>query len=150
MAMGYGEEKSKELSEKFMERAKMKFEEFDAPGLTAEDVAAVFCYTYECNRKENERGFESPYRKLNNSLSVDRSSASLKKTCAFLFLLLSALRRLPRYTPVKGVLYRGIRKHVQTEVTRKTSRDSLRKEKRQGVVDVHLHDRGPQCHKGLH
>ena len=32
-----------------------------------------------------------------------------------LFVLLAALRKLPRYTPAKGVLYRGIRVHVQTE-----------------------------------
>ena len=82
-AMGYGEEKAKKLTEMFLEKAREKLEEFDAPGLTAEDVAAIFCYTYEWDEKKFGEGFESPYRKLNNSLSVDRSNANLKKTCAF-------------------------------------------------------------------
>ena len=45
-SMEYGEGKSRELSEMFLERARRKLEEFDAPGLTAGDVAAIFCYTY--------------------------------------------------------------------------------------------------------
>ena len=115
-SMEYGDEKAKELAGKFLERAEGKLEEFEAPELTPENVAAIFCYTHECNsEKEKAERIESPYRKLNNSLSIDRSNASLKKTRGFLFLLLQALRKLPRYTPVNSVLYRGIRAHVQTE-----------------------------------
>ena len=33
---------------------------------------------------------------------------------------MQALRKLPRYTPVNGVLYRGIRAHVQTEADPKS------------------------------
>ena len=94
-AMGYSEEKAKGLSEMFLERARGKLEEFDAPGLTAEDIAVLFCYTYEWDEKKFGESFDSPYRKLNKSLSVDRSNASLKKTRGFLFLLLAALRKLP-------------------------------------------------------
>ena len=47
VAMECGEEKAKELSEMFLERARRKLEEFDAPGIIAEDVAVFFCYTYE-------------------------------------------------------------------------------------------------------
>ena len=94
--MGYGEEKAKELSEMFLGRARGKLEEFDAPGLTAEDVAAIFCYTYEWDERRFGEGVESPYRKLNKSLSIDRSNANLQKTCRFLFLLLRVLRKLPR------------------------------------------------------
>ena len=115
-SMEYGDVKAKELSEKFLERANGKLEEFEAPELTHENVAAIFCYTHECNsEKEKAEGIGSPYRKLNNSLSIDRSNASLKKTRGFLLLLLQTLRKLPRYTPVNGVLYRGIRAHIQTE-----------------------------------
>ena len=32
---------------------------------------------------------------------------------------MQALRKFPRYTPVNGVLYRGIRAHVQTEIDSK-------------------------------
>ena len=116
MSMEYGDERSKELSYEFLGKAKGKLkDEFDAPGLTPEDVAAIYCYTYEWDSKKFG-DYESPYRKLNNSLSIDRSNASLKKTRGFLFLLLQSLRKLPRYTPVNGVLYRGIRVHVQTEM----------------------------------
>ena len=113
-SMGYEEEKPKELTGLFMKRANGKLEEFDAPGLAPEDVAAIFCYTYEWD-SERFGDAESPYRKLNNSLSIDRNNRSLKKTRGFLFLLLQALRKLPHYTPVNGVLYRGIRAHIQTE-----------------------------------
>ena len=41
------EKLSRTLSKMFLERAMGKLEELDAPGLTAEDVAAVFCYAYE-------------------------------------------------------------------------------------------------------
>ena len=83
VAMGYGEEKPKELTEMFMERAKGKLEEFNAPGLTAEDIATIFCYTHEWDEEKSGKCIESPYRKLNNSLSVDRSNANLKNTRFF-------------------------------------------------------------------
>ena len=115
-SMEYGDERVKEFSKDFMKRGEDKLDEFDAPGLTAEDIAAIFCYTYECSKKEKCEGIESPYRMLNNSVSVNRDNKSLKKTRGFLFLLLQALRKLPRYTSVNGVLYRGIKAHVQTEM----------------------------------
>ena len=45
--MEYGEEKSKEHSEMPLERAMGKLEKFYAPGLTSDDIAAIFCYTYK-------------------------------------------------------------------------------------------------------
>ena len=110
--MGY--EKAKELAEQSTEKATDKLTELYAPDLTVEDVAVIFCYTLEWNEKRLGDG-ESPHKKLNNSLSVDRSSAALKKTRGFLFLLLQALRKLPRFVPESHTLYRGIRAHVQTE-----------------------------------
>ena len=114
-SMEYEDVKAKELSKLFLDRANGKLEEFEAPGITPENVAAIFCYSFQCNEKNNCEGLESPYKKLNNSLSIGRNNGSLKKTRGFLFLLLQALRKLPRYTPAKGVLHRGIRAHVQTE-----------------------------------
>ena len=119
-SMEYGDEKAKELSELFLKKAKEKLEEFEAPELTPENVAAIKCYTYEFKKDDKAKGIESPYRKLNGSLSSNRNNTSLKKTRGFLFLLLQALRKLPRYTPVNGVLYRGIRAHVQIEVDPKS------------------------------
>ena len=46
---------------------------------------------------------------------MDRRSNALKKTRGFLFLLLQALRRLPRFVPENHMLYRGMRAHVQIE-----------------------------------
>ena len=114
-SMEYGE-RSEALYKVLMEGGQEKFERLEASGLTAEDVAAILCYTFECNNHIEFKDLESPYRKLNDSLSVDRSNATLKKTRGFLFLLLSALRKLPRYAPVSNVLYRGIKTQIQTEV----------------------------------
>ena len=86
----------------------------DAPGLTVGDIAAILCYTFEWD-KERFGAIESPYKILNNSLSVDRSNAALKKTRGLLFLLLQALRKLPRFVPEDNTLYIGLRAHVQTE-----------------------------------
>ena len=85
--MEYGDEKSSELCKKFMESGKDKLERFDTSGVTIEDVAVITCYTFEWDNKRFG-DIESPYRKLNNSLSIGRSNVSLKKTRGFLFLLL--------------------------------------------------------------
>ena len=86
----------------------------DAPGLTVDDVAIIFCYTFEWDEEKFGKA-KSPYFMLNLSLSVNRSSTTLKKTRGFLFLLLSSLRKLPRFVPESRILYRGIRALVQTE-----------------------------------
>ena len=109
-----GCKKSKELTEKLTKEAEDKMGELDAPGLSASDVSVVLCYTYEWDAKELGKG-TSPYRVLNNSLSVDRSNAALKKTRGFLFLLLQTLRKLPRFVPESHSLYRGLKILVQTE-----------------------------------
>ena len=120
--MEYGDEQPKELTAMFLEKAEDKLGGFEAPGLTSEDVAAIICYTYECIEEQKREGIESPYMKHNNPLSIDRSKTTIKKTRGFLFLLLVTLRKLPRYTPVNGMLYRGIRVHVQTEVDPKSTK----------------------------
>ena len=110
-------EKAEELTELFTKNATGKLKELDAPGLTVEDVAVILCYTFEWT-EDVKRTFGcgiSPYKMLNNSLSVDRSSSSIKITRGFLFLLLRAMRKLPRFVPDNHTLYRGIKVHVQTE-----------------------------------
>ena len=111
--MGY--EEPKNLAKSLITNAKEKQEEMDAPGLTVEDIAAIMCYTLEWD-KERFGNAESPYRILNDSLSVNRRKGGIKKIRGFLFLLLQALRKLPRYIPKNHTLYRGIRTRVQTEV----------------------------------
>lgn len=114
-SMGYGGENSEKLAEMFAEKGKGKLGELNVPGVTAEDAAVIFCYTYEWGTEKFGDSTGSPCRKLNNSLSVDRSAAAIRKTRAFLFLLLQALRKLPRYVPEDYVLYRWIRAPVKTE-----------------------------------
>ena len=107
-------ENAEALSKRFMRLANDKLRVLDAPGLNDIDVAVILLYTFGWDKKRFKGG-ESPYIVLNQSLSIDRSNASLKKTRGFLFLLLQALRKLPRFSPAKHTLYRGIKKHVQTE-----------------------------------
>ena len=96
------------------------------------------------SEQEKAEGIESSHKKSNNSPSIDRSDPFLKETRGFLFLLLHALRKHPRYTTVNGVLYRGIRAHVQTEADPNSPKTKpYAKGKREGVVAFHLHDRGP-------
>ena len=44
-------EKAKELTELFTKKASDKLAELDAPGLTVEDIAAIFCYTFEWTKR---------------------------------------------------------------------------------------------------
>ena len=104
----------KRTYELFTKKATEKLMELDAPRLTVEDIAVIFCYTFEWD-KERFGEVDSPYKRLNNSLSVDRSNAALKKTRGFLFLLFQALRKLPRFVPENHALYIGLRAHVQTK-----------------------------------
>ena len=114
-SMGYKDPSG--FAAEFAKKALDKLAQLNAPGLTIEDATAIFCYTYEMNESDKKKygeKTESPYRVLNSSLSVDRRSTALKKTRGFLFLLLQALRKLPRHIPVSHTLYRGLRMHVQT------------------------------------
>ena len=120
-SMGY--EKTKELAELLTKKATEKMMGLDAPELTVEDVAAVLCYTFEWNKERFGEG-ESPYKKLNKSLSVDRSSATLKKTRGFLFLLLQALRKLPHFVPESHTLYRGSRHMFRQSLTQNSQKES--------------------------
>ena len=49
-SMGY--EKAKKLAELFIKKATEKLMELEAPGLTVGDVAAIFYYTFEWDKKK--------------------------------------------------------------------------------------------------
>ena len=77
-------------------------------GLTDDEAGAISCYTLE-------EGEKSPYRIINQSISVSRTRDTLSSTRKFIFLLLSGLRKLPPFRPSRGqMLYRGIRVRVPT------------------------------------
>lgn len=117
-AMGY--DNAKDITEVFIKKAREKMAEFEGYLLTIDEIATIFCYTSEWDPKEFGE-IESPCKMLNNSLCVDRSNPVLRKTNCFLFLLLQALRKLPRHVPDNHFLYKGVRARVDTESTPKLS-----------------------------
>lgn len=78
-------------------------------GFSEEDAAAVAMYTYDFG----PGGYESnPYRIINRSLG-ERNYAELQKARGLLYLVVSAVRKLPRYW--SGTLYRGVRGEVNLD-----------------------------------
>ena len=78
-------------------------------GFTEDDAAAIAMYTYDFGYKEFEC---NPYRIVNISL-VDRNFNSLQKASGILYLVMTALRKLPRVSGM--MLYRGVRGEVNLD-----------------------------------
>jgi len=72
--------------------------------LRAEDAAALTLWSVSFGDSEIEEG-RNPFKHINNAL-VERAAVKLHKCRGVIFLLLFAMRGLPRVTP--PVLYRGI------------------------------------------
>ena len=78
-------------------------------GFTEEDAAAVAMFTYDLGYD----GLNSnPYRIINKTL-VDKDPSKLQKASGLLYLVMRALRKLPRVTGM--TLYRGVRSEVNTD-----------------------------------
>ena len=75
-------------------------------GFTINDAAAVALYTYDSGDSTPER---SPYRLINKALTGE-TNEELRKVRGMLFVMLSALRKLPRFE--MATLYRGVRNAV--------------------------------------
>ena len=80
-------------------------------GFAKEDAAAVAMYTYDFGFKRFEK---NPYRIINRSL-VGRNYAALQKASGILYLMMSALRKLPRVTGI--TLYRGVRSGMKMSIS---------------------------------
>ena len=78
-------------------------------GFTEEDAAAIAMYTYDFGAEEFE---SNPYRIINKSL-VGRNFNNLQKASGILYLVMTALRKLPRVTGM--TLYRGVRSEVNMD-----------------------------------
>ena len=78
-------------------------------GFTEDDAAAIAMYTYDFGASEFEC---NPYRIINLSL-VERNFSLLQKVSGMLYLVMTALRKLPRVTGVS--LYRGVRSKVNLD-----------------------------------
>ena len=75
--------------------------------LTDDEAGAIACYTLQVE------GSKSPYSVINECLSGSRNKTNLNSSRRLLFLLLSGLRKLPRFRPSAGQqFYRGIRRKV--------------------------------------
>ena len=75
-------------------------------GLTPGEAGAISYYTLE---KEDY----SLYKLINGCLAVSRSRGALSSMRKLIYLLLSGLRKLPRFLPSRGqVFYRGIKERV--------------------------------------
>ena len=76
--------------------------------LTNDEAGAIACYTLEL-------GDQSLYKIANTAISTTRSNQGLNASIKFIYLLLSGLRKLPRYVLKPGEkLYRGIATKVPT------------------------------------
>ena len=73
-------------------------------GLTEEEAAAIYVYTYDFGEDNLEK---KPFRVVNKTLA-ERNVHKLNHLSWYILHLLSALRKLPRY-PVNKVLYRGVK-----------------------------------------
>lgn len=78
-------------------------------GFTEEDAAAIAMYTYEFGGKEFEN---NPYRIINRGL-VEKKLDKLRDMDGLLYLVMTALRKLPRVTGI--TLYRGVRGEVNMD-----------------------------------
>ena len=97
-----------------LENAKKRWEasgEIRKSGLTEEEAAAVFVYTYDFGKDDWEK---NPFRVVNKVLA-ERNTHTLPRLCGYILHLLSALRKLPKWNG-GGVLYRGVEGPVSPSV----------------------------------
>ena len=77
-----------------------------SPDISFEEAETIASYTSE----EVLGGSEySPYKLLNKNLVSEDRKSGLKKISKYFFILLSALRKLPRFIPEKNVMFRCIK-----------------------------------------
>ena len=78
------------------------------PNITEEDAKIIASYTCEAYKN-----IYSPYRLTNTNLVEDDRSSGVNNVSKYIFLLLSSLRKLNRYSPDKRGLYRCIKTNVK-------------------------------------
>jgi len=78
------------------------------PNMTEEDAKIIASYT--CEAFDNSY---SPYRLTNTNLVEDDRSSGVNNISKYVFLLLSSLRKLNRYSPAEKFLYRCIKTNVK-------------------------------------
>ena len=107
-------QKVKEFTKEIINKCKSKIDgrfgeiQKKYSNITKEDAYIICSYTCEIN----EESQYSPYSILNRNLVEDNRREGLERISKYFFLLLKSLRKLPRYYPEYGKLYRCIRRQV--------------------------------------
>ena len=84
------------------------------PEINKEDVIIITSYTYE-SRENKEFQDNAPYKILNENLLSENRKEGINKISMYLFILLKAIRKLPKYIPENmkdDKLYKYIRRLV--------------------------------------
>ena len=84
------------------------------PEINKEDAIIITSYTYE-NRDNEEFQDNAPYRILNQNLVSENRKEGISNISMYLFILLKAIRKIPKYIPEKkenAKLYRCITRLV--------------------------------------
>ena len=107
-------QKVKEFTKEIINKCKSKIDgrfgeiQKKYSNITKEDAYIICSYTCEID----EESHYSPYSILNRNLVEDNRRTGLERISKYFFLLLKSLRKLPRYYPEYGKLYRCIRRQV--------------------------------------
>ena len=107
-------QKVKEFTKEIINKCKSKIDgrfgeiQKKYSNITKEDAYIICSYTCEIN----EESQYSPYSILNRNLVEDNRRKGLERISKYFFLLLKSLRKLPKYYPEYGKLYRCIRRQV--------------------------------------
>ena len=107
-------QKVKEFTEEIIDKCKSKIDgrfgeiQKKYSNITKEDAYIICSYTCEID----EESQYSPYSILNRNLVEDNRRKGLERISKYFFLLLKSLRKLPKYYPEYGKLYRCIRRQV--------------------------------------
>ena len=108
MEAGLGEKRAKKVAATCYEKAEKVMQ--NLPGeLTKDDAAALAMYTFDFGAKHYE---SNPFRLINKGL-VGGTTESLTRIRGLLYLVTTALRKLPRVTG--RTLYRGVRKDANID-----------------------------------
>lgn len=125
ISSNFEERKSKNLAQKIVKNCQDKINEIyrynnkynhflESLKITKEEACIICSYTYE---SEEEKDF-LPYKILNKSLLSEDKRHGLEKISKYFYILLKALRKLPKYymDSTNKYLYRCIKKRIKEEI----------------------------------
>ena len=127
ISSNFEEQRSKDSAKKIVKKCKDKINEIyryndkydnflGSLKITKEEACIICSYTYE-SKIEEEKDF-IPYKILNTNLLSEDKKHGLEKISKYLYILLKALRKLPKFymDSTNRYLYRCIKKRIKEEV----------------------------------